>query len=274
MNDLVERMYKPSTIAPPSTLEEALKEAQVYCASDLIPKEFRGRPENTMIALQFGRSIGFEPAQALQSIYVVNGKPGLYGDGFWAIIKGHPQCEWTRETFDEQSMTATCTIKRRGNDPVVYKFSKANAEKAGLWNKDGPWRLHPERMLRMRARSFAGRDAFPDALRGLSMVEEMSDIQPRDMGMAEVVTDDEPQPAVTMPEAKPQPETLDSETGEVQRKPAPISPTALQTLTKMLADRQLTEKFCQHFGIADPKELPMSMVNPAMRWVSENSKQD
>jgi hypothetical protein len=51
----------------------------------------------------------------------------------------------------------------------------AEAKKAGLWGKQGPWTQYPRRMLQMRARGFALRDAFPDVLRGLVTAEEAAD---------------------------------------------------------------------------------------------------
>jgi hypothetical protein len=51
----------------------------------------------------------------------------------------------------------------------------AEAKKAGLWGKGGPWTQYPRRMLQMRARGFALRDAFPDVLRGLVTAEEAAD---------------------------------------------------------------------------------------------------
>src|ERR1700676_1181687 len=42
-----------------------------------------------------------------------------------------------------------------------------DAKVAGLWGKRGTWTLYPKRMLQHRARGFAAKDAFPDALYGL-----------------------------------------------------------------------------------------------------------
>ena len=55
------------------------------------------------------------------------------------------------------------------------KFSVADAKKAHLWGRRGPWENYPERMLQMRARGFALRDSFPDALKGVITVEEAQD---------------------------------------------------------------------------------------------------
>jgi len=55
-------------------------------------------------------------------------------------------------------------------------FSVKDARLAGLMNKAGPWKQYPKRMLQMRARGFAIRDAFPDALKGVITYEEASDL--------------------------------------------------------------------------------------------------
>jgi hypothetical protein len=51
----------------------------------------------------------------------------------------------------------------------------ADAKKAGLWGKAGPWQQYPGRMMALRARGFALRNAFADALRGLITAEEAQD---------------------------------------------------------------------------------------------------
>jgi hypothetical protein len=51
-----------------------------------------------------------------------------------------------------------------------------DAKRAKLFDKDGPWKQYPDRMLQMRARGFALRDAFPDALKGFAIAEEAMDI--------------------------------------------------------------------------------------------------
>ena len=58
------------------------------------------------------------------------------------------------------------------------RFTIADAKTAGLWSKGGTWKTHPKRMLKYKARAFALRDKFPDALNGMHMKEE---IQPEEM---------------------------------------------------------------------------------------------
>ena len=142
--------------------------------SGLAPKGFNS-PEAVMVAVQHGLELGLPPMQALQSIAVVNGKPVIYGDAALALATSHPAFLDIEETVEGN--VATCVVKRRDRSAVVRTFSEADAKKAGLWGKSGPWQQYPNRMLQMRARSWALRDAFPDALRGLGIREEVADYQ-------------------------------------------------------------------------------------------------
>jgi hypothetical protein len=152
--------------------------SKLVATSDFAPKDFRGKPESCLLAIQHGAELGLSPMQSLQSIAVVNGRPSVYGDTALAVCKGSPVCEWVRETIEGEGehMVAVCQAKRRGDaQPVESRFGVAEAKKAGLWGKQGPWTQYPRRMLQMRARGFALRDAFPDVLRGLVTAEEAAD---------------------------------------------------------------------------------------------------
>ena len=160
------------------TMADAMKFGEMVAASDFAPKDFRGKPASCVLAIQAGAEIGLSPMQALQSIAVVNGRPSIFGDAALAVVKASPVCEYVTESVDGdgEQLVATCTAKRRGYpQPTVVKFTVADAKKAGLWGKPGPWTQYPRRMLQMRARGFALRDAFPDALRGMVTAEEAQD---------------------------------------------------------------------------------------------------
>lgn len=157
---------------------DAMKFGETVASSEFAPKDFRGKPASCMLAIQAGAEIGLAPLQALQSIAVVNGRPAVFGDAALAVVKASPVCEYVTESIDGdgEQMVATCTAKRRGYpEATVVRFTVADAKKAGLWGKAGPWTQYPKRMLQMRARGFALRDAFPDALRGLVTAEEAQD---------------------------------------------------------------------------------------------------
>lgn len=180
----------------PSTLDEAMKFSGMIADSDICPKDFQGKAGNVLVAVQMGAELGIPPLQALQNIAVINGRPSVWGDSLPALARNHPKFEYIDETFNDQTMTATCKIKRRGEPEQVYTFSQADAQQAGLWGKQGPWQTYPKRMLKMRARAWAIRDVFADALKGLQVAEEVMDYrEPRDMGNVERTETSAPEPA-------------------------------------------------------------------------------
>lgn len=170
------QLKKPEVFSlTPTNLQEAMQYAEIMAKSTVIPKGYQQKPGDILVAIQMGQELGLKPMQALQNIAVINGKPSIYGDSCLALVKAHKDFEDMVEEIDSNTMTAKCTIKRKGQSAVVREFSKDDATKAGLWGKVGPWQQYPKRMLQMRARGFALRDAFPDALQGLILVEEAMD---------------------------------------------------------------------------------------------------
>jgi hypothetical protein len=157
----------------PTTLAEAEKFAEIIARSDLAPKDYRGKPANVLVAIQFGKELNIPPMQALQGIAVINGRPSVWGDLMWALVTSHPSFEDAIEDITDTA--AKVTLKRKGRTPVTVTFTKADAEKAGLWTKEGPWKTYPKRQLMWRARTFAARDLFPDALKGMVSAEEAMD---------------------------------------------------------------------------------------------------
>ena len=140
-----------------TSLDQAMEYAKLISESDLAPKDYRGKPGNVLIAMQFGAEVGLKPMQAIQNIAVINGRPSLWGDAMIALVQSHPLCEYIRENYENE--TAYCTVKRRTDDKeYTYEFSKSDAKTAGLLTKAGVWSQYPERMLQMRARGFALRD--------------------------------------------------------------------------------------------------------------------
>ena len=169
----------------PQNFEQALSFANYLAESDMVPKDFRGKPGNCLIAMQWGNELGMKAIQAIQNIAVINGRPALWGDAVIALVRSSPLCEYVQE--DDNGHAATCKVKRRGEPEQSRTFSMDDAKQAGLLGKQGPWMQYPKRMRQMRARAFALRDVFPDVLRGMPVAEEVMDT-PRDMGTAEVVS--------------------------------------------------------------------------------------
>jgi hypothetical protein len=161
----------------PQTLEEAFRVSQAIAASGLAPKGM-DKPETIMVAIMAGAELGLAPFQALQSFAVVNGRPTLWGDGLMAVARsqGIKAREWIVGEGDQ--IVAHCEVTRPDTAEVIERsFSVADAKKAALWGKAGPWQSYPKRMLQMRARAWALRDGCADMLRGFQVREEVEDFQ-------------------------------------------------------------------------------------------------
>lgn len=161
-----------------ASFDDAWRFWQMVAKTEFAPKDFRGKPEACLLAGQHAAELGLGPMQGLQCIAVINGRPSIWGDAALALVQSSAVCEWVTEkvTGDGDAMVATCEAKRRGYpQPTTVAFSVADAKKAGLWGKAGPWTQYPRRMLQLRARGFALRDAFPDVLKGLVTAEEAQD---------------------------------------------------------------------------------------------------
>lgn len=166
----------------PQNLEQVAEVANLICRAGWVPRSYldrNGQPNQASVelAIMTGLLYGFMPLQSVQSIAVINGMPALFGDGMMAVILQSGQLEGIDEKLDKSGddLIAVCTVKRKGMEPVVKRFSMAMAKKAGLDKKQGPWQAYPSRMLAMRARSWALRDAFADVLRGLAAADELMD---------------------------------------------------------------------------------------------------
>jgi hypothetical protein len=248
----------------PSSLKEAMEYAQIIANSTMVPKNYQGKPGDILVAVQMGAELGLKPIQALQNIAVINGRPSVYGDALLALVQAHPSFEDVKEAFDEKTNTAFCSVKRKNQDEYTVSFSSEDAKKAGLWGKAGPWSQYPKRMLQMRARSFALRDKFADALSGLIMAEEaqdyttISDVTPKtqtlNSKLDELINDQVQEvKEIVVPVEKPNPEKL-QELGAL-------------VLTHNISDELIT-KWCNKAGVSSIAELDNSKIELCINYIN------
>lgn len=162
----------------PRSMEELTSYAKVLSTSSLVPKAFQNRPGDIIVAIQMGGELGLSPIQSLQNIAVVNGKATVWGDSLLALCQQHPSYAGHEEFIEGEgdTMKAICLVHRKGvAKPIRAEFSVQDAKDAGLWGRPGPWTQYKKRMLQHRARGFALRDSFADALRGIITTEEARD---------------------------------------------------------------------------------------------------
>lgn len=198
-------------VAPiiPTTLEDAMRMAKFICAANLAPAGYQDAnknpdPQKVVVGILKALEVGMAPITGLANIAIINNRPCIWGDGAMALVQSKGLIEQFTEHFEgaekaaaakedqagevdhtptlrdfSDDYTAVCRIWRRGQStPYEGKFSVRDAKRAHLWGngKKIPWIEHPKRMLKMRARAFALRDGFADALAGLSITEEVQDM--------------------------------------------------------------------------------------------------
>lgn len=192
----------------PTTLDEAYRFAKMMALTYNLPEAYYAAPRKEVIddlafdkievatmraihAIQLGAEVGIPPAQAIQSILVLNGIGTLWGDAQLGLVIASGKAEFIKEyteggnlweTIDKndksrnvpnRAYTWVFETKRKGSaEPSITKFSIADAIHAGIWGKKS-WATHPDRMGKYKARAFGLRDVYADVLKGLAhSVEE------------------------------------------------------------------------------------------------------
>lgn len=152
--------------------------AKSFSKSEMCPKAFKDKPDEIYIAILKGLELGISPMQACQSICVVNGTPMLYGSIVYSLGMSHTNFENYDVEYKDNFETCKATIFRKKGNPIVFEYTKKEAEAEGLLSRD-VWKKHLKKMLWRRATRVAFEMAFPDAYAGISLSEEekVEDIQ-------------------------------------------------------------------------------------------------
>jgi hypothetical protein len=255
----------------PSNFTELMEFCKMLAASGMVPDCYTHKPGAVFLALQMGAEVGLTPTKALANIAVINGRASLWGDAMLALVRSHPVCADVQESLNGDGTEATCVAKRHKSSPVTRTFSVEDAQRAGLWGKKGPWTNYPKRMLQMRARGFALRDAFPDVLAGMITREEARDIV--DLTPDYIDTTDEPQegrhearPPKT--KRKPKPKTKAGETPPPEPGAPPELNDAATEFLGMIAHAQTEDEIAALVNDAAKRKFPkdaMQVIHQALK---------
>lgn len=243
----------------PQSWPQLLEFANMVSKTAFAPKDFMGKPEACAIAMLYGRQLGIGGLQAIQNIAVINGRPSVYGDLFWAIITSHPDfVDCVEDVTDEQ---AICTLTRRGQTPKTVTFSKKDAEKASLWGKAGPWTQYPKNQMLWRARTFAGRFLFADALKGLT-----SSVEADDYSAGPTIDGDRPNAEIgkAIAETIVAPVAIAKITQDQAREFGKAWKASAFTIAEAKSELKTT------FGVEASLDLPADKYEDAMRWATKN----
>lgn len=160
------------------SLDDLLRFARLAVKGGAAPK---GMNEGSAaIAIQAGLERGLGPLGGLTQGVVINGVFSWRGQGAAALIQNSVVCRQGSLRFgcdgDGENAVGFAEAHRVGYArPDRREFSVADAKRAGLWTKQGPWHDYPKRQLMWRALGFLARDVFPDVLGGWPLYEEAVD---------------------------------------------------------------------------------------------------
>ena len=148
---------KIGSMAEVFRLAERLSEARGF-----VPDHYVGRPVALAAVILTGVELGLGPMQAMREVYIVKGKPSLSATLMMLLARrAGVRIRWPHTDAEK----ATIAITVPGEAEQSLTFSKADAERAGLWGQ-GTWKAYPAAMLRARAASAAIKAFCPDVLGG------------------------------------------------------------------------------------------------------------
>jgi hypothetical protein len=153
--------------------------ANRVAGTTFVPEAYRGRPNDVVAAILFGREIGLGPMTAMRDIHMIDGRPALAAHRQLALLRKGGVVILESETTRER---AYIRAQRRDTGEIMaVEFTYEEAEKIRRRGKaliDGDnWRNYPADMLWARAVGRLTRRLGPDLLNGLPpyVAEEVAD---------------------------------------------------------------------------------------------------
>jgi hypothetical protein len=127
---------------------------------------------NATAAVLQGITLGLDPMTALQQIYIVHGRPGMYTEIKVALVKSRGHEVWTEDISDHRAVVCG---RRKGTDYIErVTITMEQARKAG-WTTNAAYGKTPQDMLYARAAGRVCDRIAPDVLMGIASVEEIQD---------------------------------------------------------------------------------------------------
>jgi hypothetical protein len=206
-------------------LEQAYRYSSALALSTLLPRDLVGKPSNVLAIILYGQQLDLTPMQAIQSIYVVNGRPSMSGQLWLSKVReaGHRAfvpCQTCgdaaeahgknalghRYIADHDAQRCTMTIIRGDSgEQHTETFTWDEAVAAKLTGKD-VWKSYPKRMLLWRAVSNCATIICPEVALGFGS-EDPDAVDPGSPTLGTVAAERTDVPAPT-PEPTPEPEIV------------------------------------------------------------------
>jgi hypothetical protein len=161
---------------------QAWRAASLLAKADIVPAQYRGKPENCFVALQMATRMEIDPFMFMQNTYIVQGKPGMEAKLAIALMNKRGPFRGPVQWFfngtrlkDDWTCTAWAVHKETG-EKCSASVSWGMAVAEGWTTKSGSkWKTMPEMMFQYRSAMFLARLYCPEVLMGMPSADELED---------------------------------------------------------------------------------------------------
>src|SRR5262245_60438281 len=122
-------------VRSPAALAEKIEYATELAKSDLLPKQYKDKPANILLVMEFGEYLGLPPVAALRLIHIIDNKPVASAE----LISGRVRAAGhrLRVTYDQQRRAARCSIWRADDPGFEFKAEWTWERAAAVTDRDG-----------------------------------------------------------------------------------------------------------------------------------------
>jgi len=187
-NEITTIETDPQIARENAAFELLQRQAKMFSASSLVPKEFQGNIANCAIGINIAKRLGADPFMVLQNIDIIHGRPSFRATFLIAMVNAAGRFEPLQFKMDgedgkpNRSCIAWTKSKPDGTTLEGPKITLEMAKSEGWSTKAGSkWLTMPELMLRYRAAAFFARLYAPDITLGMMTAEEAHDLPMRDV---------------------------------------------------------------------------------------------
>lgn len=150
----------------------AMEIASQLAQSDLVPKDYKGKPANVLIAMETGHSLGLSPIMTMNNLHIISGRP-VWSTAFQIGLVNQraglqQKIDWNVTQPDEarkQPLTVTCFAIRKDGAYVDESIDWTRVKAEG-WDKKDKYRTMPIIMMKYRAAAALIRLHWPELLLG------------------------------------------------------------------------------------------------------------
>ena len=127
---------------------------------------------NGTAAILQGITLGVDPLVALQQIFIIHGRPGMYAKFMVALVQAHHHEVWTEDLSDTRAVVCG---RRKGSEHTERVPITMDMARRAKWTTNPKYGETPQDMLWARAAGRVCDRIASDVLKGIVAVEQIQD---------------------------------------------------------------------------------------------------